>query len=75
MFLIYLTSISTLFLIWSPNYEATDNIVIPYIWRNIEFLYPVDADRTRSLQDGSYIIDNAVLNDVDVWEGKNLESS
>lgn len=46
------------------------NFIIPYAWRNIEFLYPSDEDRETAVQNGSYIPENVVLNDIDVWEGR-----
>jgi hypothetical protein len=70
MSLIYITTLLATSLTWIPVHEASveDNVLIPYLWRNIEFVFPTDADRNNALQDGSYVIDNAVLNDVDVWE-------
>lgn len=74
MSLIYLTTLLATSLTWIPSNEASaeDNVIIPYLWRNIEFVFPTDADQNNALRDGSYVIDNAVLNDVDVWEGKRI---
>lgn len=46
------------------------NFVVPYAWRNVEFWYPSDEDRQSAIQNGSYIPENVVLNDIDVWEGR-----
>lgn len=44
--------------------------MVPYAWRNVEFWYPSDEDRQSAIQNGSYIPENVVLNDIDVWEGR-----
>ncbi len=42
---------------------------VKYIWKNIEFMFPNEQERTNAIQSGVYIPQNVVLNDVDVWPG------
>lgn len=74
MFILHVLTFFGVSLVWIYSTESAislpDNVTVLYMWKNVEFLYPSDADRDRAIEDGSYVVENTILNDVDVWKGK-----
>lgn len=74
MFILYVLTFFGVSLVWTSSTESAislpDNVTVLYLWKNVEFLYPSDVDRDRAIEEGSYVVENTMLNDVDVWKGK-----
>lgn len=74
MFVLGIATVLVTSLACIPSLESAitlpDNVTVLHLWKNIEFAYPSEADRNQTLKEGSYVAENVMLNDVDVWEGK-----
>lgn len=46
------------------------NILVPYAWRVVDFVYPSEAERTEAIANGNFVPANVLINDVDAWPGK-----
>ena len=46
------------------------NILVPYAWREVDFLYPSEIERNEAIANGSYVPAVVLVNDVDAWPGE-----
>lgn len=56
-----------------PLAPPPPNVLIPYAWRNVDFIYPSDVERNNAIQSGSFAPSSVLINDVDVWSGKSID--
>lgn len=45
------------------------NVLAPYAWREVNFLYPSEAERAEATANGNLVPANVLVNDVDAWPG------
>lgn len=45
------------------------NILVPYAWRTVDFIYPSEAERSEAIANGNFVPANVLVNDVDAWPG------
>lgn len=48
----------------------SQNILVPYAWRDVDYLYPSETERAEAISNGSFAPSNVVVNDVDAWPGE-----
>lgn len=54
----------------SIRYCESHNVLVPYAWKEVDFLYPSEIERNEAISNGNFVPENVLINDVDAWPGK-----